>query len=172
MSILVMLSMEAKWETCVYCAEHGRQEEARLRRGFDLLRPHIRWLSGLGHSSPPSRAGSHRSGITRPISARRNVTFGAACRGHPLQHEQARPPPDPAQARRAAARRPGGLGHPACPARELPQAACQRRARHLADRQPLAGGASSSATGGRPGTRPGPSTGPQPSTCATSSAGA
>ena len=30
----------------------------------------------------------------------------------PLHHQQARPRPDPAQARRAAARRPGGLGHP------------------------------------------------------------
>lgn len=43
-----------------------------------------------------------RAGVTRPISARRNVTFGAACRGCPLlarcTTNKARPRPDLAPA--------------------------------------------------------------------------
>jgi IS5 family transposase len=56
------------------------------------------------------------AGVIRRISARRNVTVGAACRGCPLRpvhREQARPCPDPAPPRRAAARRPPRLGSPA-----------------------------------------------------------
>ena len=53
------------------------------------------------------------AGVTRRITARRNVTFGAACRGCPLRARcttRPRPGPGPAPARRAAARGPPRLG--------------------------------------------------------------
>ena len=46
------------------------------------------------------------NGVTRRITARRNVTFGAACRRCPLHHLQDRPHPHRARTRRPAARRP------------------------------------------------------------------
>jgi hypothetical protein len=46
------------------------------------------------------------AGVTRPVTARRKVTFGAACRGCPLRARcttgKARPCADLARARRAA----------------------------------------------------------------------
>src|SRR5690348_6824859 len=71
--------------------------------------------------------------ITRRITARRNVTFGAACRGRPLHHRQDRQPPHPARTRRPAARRPPRLARAARGLHDTPaqRRASRRPGRHL-----------------------------------------
>jgi hypothetical protein len=71
--------------------------------------------------------------ITRRITARRNVTFGAACRGRPLHHRQDRPQPHPARTRRPAARRPPRLARAARGLHDTPaqRRASRRPGRHL-----------------------------------------
>jgi Transposase DDE domain len=115
------------------------------------------------------------AGITRPITARRTVTFGAACRACPLRH-------------RCTTRKDGRAlilhEHDA-----LLRAARARWATQPAPRgttlstgptwsgpspksPPAAAGASSSATSAPPATTPGLRTAPLRSTCATSSTAA
>jgi hypothetical protein len=74
------------------------------------------------HHRPPDR--DLRRGVPR---------LPAAC---PVHREQDRPDPDPAPPRRAAARRPPGLGCPASPTRGLQEIPAQRRAGNFPGRQP------------------------------------
>ena len=115
------------------------------------------------------------AGVTRQVTARNAVIFGAACRNCPLHgtvhHRQRRPHPAPARARQPAARRPRGLGrrpglrqdymtHRPNVERAIAQVAAWR-GRRLKLRYR-----------GTPGTTPGSSAAPQRSTCATCSAAA
>jgi Transposase DDE domain len=115
------------------------------------------------------------AGITRPVSARRNVTFGAACRGCPLRarcttskHGRALILHEHDALLRAAradwATQPGLREN-----YRKHRTDVERIISQIASR---GGRASSCATGEQPRTTPGSSTGPQPLTCVTSSAGA
>ena len=115
------------------------------------------------------------AGVTRPITARRAVIFGAACRTCPLR-SGARPPKTAAPCTCTSTTRccapPGRTGLPSQPCARATASTAPTSSGSSPRSPAAAGGASSSATAAPPGTTPGSSTGPPPSTCATSSAAA